>query len=112
MKISLLELAEITLVHWSKSSEMDLSEKGPSRDIQESSPCFHLLGQYPLSSSWPRPPPGPFPHFVVTGPPEGEVGGEASLARGMDCCQAKLPGFSVVSGVAWRPRERTRGRLA
>lgn len=90
---------------------MDLSETGPSRDIQESGPCFHLLEQYPLSTSWPRPPPVPSPHFVVTGPPGGEVGGEASLALGLDRCQEKLPGFSVVSGVAWRTRERTRGRL-
>lgn len=52
------------------------------------------------SLSWPRPPLVLVPHFVVTAPPGGDVGGKASLSKGLECCQAKLPGVSVVSGVA------------
>lgn len=45
MKNSLLELAEIPLDHWSKTTKMALPEEWPSRDIQELVPCFHLLEQ-------------------------------------------------------------------
>lgn len=41
--------------------------------------------------------------------PQEEVGGEASLSRGLGCCQRKLPRAFAVSGVAGKARERMGG---